>query len=219
MAFRFRVSVRDRRPHPPFFASQAQMKFPGRPHSCLPHIRLSVPKTPCRRSVSSSASSAAATPVRQSRTLTWPDYLAIRGQKRKWEMAATIPAIFLGFGAGAAYFGSRDIDATKPIFGFDPLYVYGFATMACGGLGYLIGPTIGSSFWRLTHRRTMSLIEVKDRDFHRRIVKNRVDPTAQSATNPVPDYYGEKIGSLRQYRQWLRDQAKYKRKARWLAEE
>lgn len=67
------------------------------------------------------------------------------------EQAATIPAIFIGFGAGAAYFGSRDIDATKPIFvrleyffrplelcitkpqGFDPLYVYGFATMACGG--------------------------------------------------------------------------------------
>jgi hypothetical protein len=26
---------------------------------------------------------------------------------------------------------------------------------------------------------------------------------------------GEKIGSLRDYRQWLRDQAKYKRKAQW----
>jgi len=196
------------------------MKLSGSaPHSCLSHIRLTVSRntlknTSCRRGVSSAA------PANQSSLfLTWPDYLAIRGQKRKWEMAATIPSIVLGFGAGAAYFGSRDIDATKPIFGFDPLYVYGFATMACGGLGYLIGPSIGSSFWRLTHRRTMSLIEVKDREFHKRIVKNRVDPTAQSATNPVPDYYGERIGSLRQYRQWLRDQAKYKRKARWLAEE
>ncbi|KLO14912.1 mitochondrial import protein Pam17 [Schizopora paradoxa] len=187
-----------------------------RPRTCknvLRDLRL-------RRNVSSPAPSAATAPSKQSvGTLTWPDYLAIRGQKRKWEMAATIPSIFIGFGAGAAYFGSRDIDATKPIFGFDPLYVYGFATMACGGLGYLIGPTIGSSFWRITHRRTMNLIEAKDREFHRRIVKNRVDPTAQSATNPVPDYYGERIGSLRQYRQWLRDQAKYKRKARWLAEE
>ena len=29
---------------------------------------------------------------------------------------------------------------------------------------------------------------------------------------------GEKIGSLHAYRQWLRDQAKYKKKAKWLEE-
>ena len=37
---------------------------------------------------------------------------------------------------------------------------------------------------------TMKLIEARDREFHQHIVKNRVDPTAQSATNPVPDFYG-----------------------------
>jgi import inner membrane translocase subunit TIM23 len=99
----------------------------------------------------------------------------------------------------------------------------------------------------------MAHIEARDREFHQRIVKNRVDPTAQSATNPVPDFYGtcfsktrthapssyhlyqhhdfissantdstgldstgEKIGSLHQYRQWLRDQSRYKKKAKWL---
>ena len=58
------------------------------------------------------------------------------------------------------------------------------------GAGYLVGPAIGSSLWRLTHRKTMNLIEAKDREFYRRIVKNRANPIAQSATNPVPDYYG-----------------------------
>lgn len=58
------------------------------------------------------------------------------------------------------------------------------------GMGYLIGPTVGAACWRLTHRRTMKLIDARDREFHKRIVKNRVDPTAQSATNPVPDFYG-----------------------------
>lgn len=53
-----------------------------------------------------------------------------------------------------------------------------------------MGPVIGSACWRMGHRRTMKLIEVKDREFHNHIVKNRVDPTAQSATNPVPDFYG-----------------------------
>ena len=86
------------------------------------------------------------------------------------------------------------------------------------GLGYLIGPVLGSSFWRMTHRRAMRLIERRDKEFHEHIVKNRVDPIRQSATNPVPDYYGEcapsqsvrtfslqhegeKIGSLHDYRQ------------------
>ena len=57
-------------------------------------------------------------------------------------------------------------------------------------MGYLLGPTVGAACWRLTHRRTMKLIDARDREFHKRIVKNRVDPTAQSATNPVPDFYG-----------------------------
>jgi import inner membrane translocase subunit TIM23 len=42
----------------------------------------------------------------------------------------------------------------------------------------------------MTHRRTLALIEAKDREFYRHIVKNRVDPRAQSTNNPVPDYYG-----------------------------
>ena len=39
----------------------------------------------------------------------------------------------------------------------------------------------------------MALIEERDREFHRHIVRNRVDPRAQSATNPVPDFYGEQV--------------------------
>ena len=91
-------------------------------------------------------------------------------------------------------------------------------SLSVPGLGYLIGPVLGSSFWRMTHRRAMRLIERRDKEFHEHIVKNRVDPTRQIATNPVPDYYGEcapsrsirtfslqlegeKIGSLHNYRQ------------------
>jgi len=130
-------------------------------------------------------------------------------------MALTIPCVLAGLAGGAAYFGSMELDATKPIMGIDPLLFFGGATMGCMGAGYLVGPILGSNLWRVTHRRTMALIEERDREFHRHIVRNRVDPRAQSATNPVPDFYGEKIGSLHQYRQWLRDQARYKRKSQW----
>jgi import inner membrane translocase subunit TIM23 len=46
----------------------------------------------------------------------------------------------------------------------------------------------------------------KETEFFHRIKKHRVDPTSSSLGNPVPDYYGEKIGSVTDYRRWLKDQ-------------
>jgi len=145
--------------------------------------------------------------------LTWPEYLAIRKNKRTWQTVATIPCALLGLAGGATYFGNLDTDPLKPIMGIDPFFFYGFCTLGCVGVGALVGPTIGTSIWRYRNRRILDLIDKKDHEFFSRIAKNRVDASLQSPTHPVPDYYGEKIGSLHQYRQWLRDQAKYKRKA------
>lgn len=52
----------------------------------------------------------------------------------------------------------------------------------------------------------------KDKDLYSRIKRFRVDPSANSFSNPVPDYYGEKINSVAGYRQWLKDQRVYNRK-------
>lgn len=58
------------------------------------------------------------------------------------------------------------------------------------GAGFLIGPTLGSAVWRVVHRNNLKLIDARDRQFYQHIAKNRVDPSLQSPTNPVPDYYG-----------------------------
>ncbi|KAG6817777.1 hypothetical protein H0H87_003185 [Tephrocybe sp. NHM501043] len=159
------------------------------------------------------STSAKKTGVNEVKKLTWPEYLAIRGSKRKWQMAVTIPCALLGFFGGATYFGSLETDPAKPIMGIDPFFFYGACTVGCVGIGALIGPSIGSALWSARHRNQMALVDAMDREFYRRIAKNRVDASLQSPTHPVPDYYGEKVGSLHQYRQWLRDQGKYKRKA------
>ena len=69
-------------------------------------------------------------------------------------------------------------------------------------LGYLIGPTLGSSFFSLTHpalsRGNPAPLEVMDREFFNRIRRNRVDPSFQSVNNPAPDFYGEKVGLILQ---------------------
>ncbi|KAJ8480796.1 hypothetical protein ONZ51_g6424 [Trametes cubensis] len=204
------------------FARSLQFVCRSKPLSsaCKPHTRFSAPSRAKSTSAkaeppkSSSALKRNAQPTQaEKESLPWQEYLTIRKRKRRWETALTIPTTIGGFMAGLSYFGNMEMDPTKPIFNIDPMFVYGAATLGCAGLGYLIGPIIGSTIWRLTHRRLMRLIEQRDREFHQHIVKNRVDPTAQSATNPVPDYYGEKIGSLHDYRQWLRDQSKFRKKA------
>ncbi|KAG6864746.1 hypothetical protein C0991_007421 [Blastosporella zonata] len=157
--------------------------------------------------------SAKKTVVDEAKKLTWPEYLAIRGSKRKWQLAVTVPCAFLGFFGGVAYFGSLETDPAKPIMGIDPFFFYGACTVGCVGIGALIGPSIGSAVWRARHSNQLAFVDAMDREFYRRIAKNRVDASLQSPTHPVPDYYGEKVGSLHQYRQWLRDQGKYKRKA------
>ncbi|EJD53121.1 mitochondrial import protein Pam17 [Auricularia subglabra TFB-10046 SS5] len=161
----------------------------------------------------STAASGSAAPEQ---TLSWPEFMSIRKARRRWELATTIPTTVACGVFGCMYFFSLEGDSSKPIFGIDPLFVYAIGGVGCTGLGYLIGPSIGSAGWRLTHRARLALIDAKERELHRRIVKYRVPPELTPANNPrLPDFYGEKIGSMRDYRHWLRDQSKYKRKAIW----
>ncbi|KAJ6531107.1 mitochondrial import protein Pam17 [Mycena capillaripes] len=145
--------------------------------------------------------------------LNWVEYFDTRRRRRQWQTAFTIPCAMIGFFGGSFYFGSLQTDPTKPIMGIDPMMFYGGCTILCMGAGYVVGPSMGSAVWRIMNRRAVAKIDARDREFYRHVANNRVDASLQSATNPVPDYYGEKVGSLKQYKQWLRDHRKYKRKA------
>ncbi|KAJ7772944.1 mitochondrial import protein Pam17 [Mycena maculata] len=145
--------------------------------------------------------------------LNWVEYFEIRRKRRQWQTVFTIPCAMVGLIGGSLYFGSLQTDPMKPIMGIDPMMFYGGCTLLCMGGGFVIGPSIGSSMWRVMNRNTIAKIDARDRRFYDHIAKNRVEASLQSATNPIPDYYGEKVGSLRQYKQWLRDQSKYRRKA------
>lgn len=59
------------------------------------------------------------------------------------------------------------------------------------GAGYVVGPSMGSAMWRIMNRKAVAQIDALDREFYRHVANNRVDASLQSATNPVPDYYGE----------------------------
>jgi hypothetical protein len=66
-------------------------------------------------------------------------------------------------------------------------------------LGYLIGPTIGSALFSLTHpslsKGNPAPLEVMDRAFYDHVKANRASPEFQSVNNPAPDFYGEKVSN------------------------
>ncbi|EST04932.1 Mitochondrial import protein Pam17 [Kalmanozyma brasiliensis GHG001] len=159
------------------------------------------------------SASPAAAPSNELSNLSWDKYLQLRKSRRLAGMVTTIPTTLLAGAAAGSYFLTLEIDPTNTIAGLDPIYINAGLTLACTGLGWLTGPTVGNSIWSLLHRKNAKQIAEKDHDFYEHIKRNRVDPTRQSVQNPVPDYYGEKIGSIKQYRQWLRDQAAFRRKA------
>lgn len=113
----------------------------------------------------------------------------------------------------------------------DPFVSFGLFTFACGGLGWLAGPFVGTAAFNWRNKKYRRQMDEKEKEFYARIKRWRVDPSTSSMANPVPgmlylelkqyieeeangilDYYGEKIGSVADYRQWLKDQRAFNRK-------
>lgn len=146
--------------------------------------------------------------------LTWVDYFQLKKQNNRIN---TIAGVFTGLGGAfitLSYLGNIEIDVEKPIMGFDPLMVMGGAVILGGLVGFLVGPFIGSSIFRLTNRAQLKQFELKNTEFLSRLRIKRPDPSSQSFSNPIPDYYGEKIYSLKDYKQWLRDCNAFRRKSK-----
>jgi len=104
------------------------------------------------------------------------------------------------------------MDALVSQIPLDPFITLGLITFTCGGIGWLTGPTVGTGVFNWRNRKFKAQMDEKEKEFYRRIKRFRVDPSASSMANPVPDYYGEKISSVAGYRQWLKDQRAFNKK-------
>ncbi|KAH0537067.1 hypothetical protein FGG08_006108 [Glutinoglossum americanum] len=151
----------------------------------------------------------------QDAPLTWNTFLLLRRRRRHYNVASSILSSISSTILGVSYLSQQDIDAlSSQLYGLDPFMVLGLATVGFGVVGWLAGPVLGGWAFSLVRGgggvgRQMA---EKEKEFFDRIRRHRVDPSSQSFSNPVPDYYGEKIGSVQQYRQWLKDQRAYNKK-------
>ncbi|KAL7274688.1 TIM23 complex component [Rhizina undulata] len=146
--------------------------------------------------------------------LDWDTFLRLRRLRRRYNLVSSVFTSFFTTTAGLGYLANKEIDPTQTIYGMDPLVMFGLATIGCGAAGWLAGPVLGTGAFGLLKRRYMEQISEREREFLQHIKKNRADPSFQSFSNPVIDYYGEKIGSVKDYRQWLKDQRAYNRKSK-----
>ena len=169
---------------------------------------------PVVRPLSTKAESSATKAASSEKGLTWTKFFQLKRRQRKINIVSSVFTAILGCNISWSYLSTMQIDPTQMIFGFDPLVVISAGLVASGTLGYLCGPLFGSQVFKIANSKYLSEFNAKNKDFLRHIKKNRVDASSQSFTNPVPDYYGEKIGSIKAYRQWLRDCHSYARKAK-----
>lgn len=146
--------------------------------------------------------------------MSWEDYLNLRKVQKRTGLAGSVIAAVLTMGCSFTYLSTIEIDPTETLFGLDIFTVYIGAILCTGFVGFMFGPSlIGDPLFSLMNRSAMGSYRIKQKLFLKHIAKMRVDASRQSMNNPVPDYYGENIGSLKDYRQWLRDCNEYRRKA------
>ncbi|KAF2728363.1 mitochondrial import protein Pam17 [Polyplosphaeria fusca] len=169
----------------------------------------STPLTPSTRHASTvSPTTASSPPLPTPPTqLTWNRFLELRRKRRKISVAASsFTAIATCYG-GLRIFIEQNLDSKlSAAVGLDPVIVTGMGVMGFLATGWLVGPFFGNAAFGGWYRGIRKEIEWKEREFYSRIKRHRADPTSSSMANPVPDYYGEKIGSVAGYRRWLKDQ-------------
>ncbi|KPM45360.1 hypothetical protein AK830_g1240 [Neonectria ditissima] len=144
--------------------------------------------------------------------LDWNSFFKLRVKRRRVQLVFSFTSGILGAFSGAVALSAGLAEPIVSQIPLDPVVTLGLMTFACGGMGWLVGPSIGAQVFYMYHRKWKKQITQKEAEFFTRIKKHRVDPTNSSASNPVPDFYGEKIQSVTGYRRWLKDQKAFNKK-------
>lgn len=164
----------------------------------------------CRVRNASSSATAPESPT----ALDWNNFFSLRTSRRRYALTSSIVTSVASTATAITAFSEVPelADNITRLIPTDPFISMGVATFGATFLGWLIGPAFGNAIWRLLHRSRLPEFTVKERAFFERIKRHRVNPSGASTNNPVPDFYGEKVGSVAGYRRWLKDQRAFNRK-------
>ncbi|KAK3355440.1 Presequence translocated-associated motor subunit pam-17, mitochondrial [Neurospora tetraspora] len=144
--------------------------------------------------------------------LDWNTFFKLRKTRRRVQLAFSVIMTLVTSGVGGAVLSTGVADSLVSQVPLEPMFAIGLMTASFGALGWLMGPPIGAMVFNALKSKYRGQMAIKESQFFARIKKHRVDPSASSMGNPVPDFYGEKISSVAGYRQWLKDQRAFNKK-------
>lgn len=130
--------------------------------------------TPNTNPASSSTSTTADPP------LDWNSFFTLRKTRRRFQVFSSLITMSIGGTAGAMLLVNMDMDWLLSKVPMDPFFALGIMTMSFAGLGWLAGPSVGSSLFYVFKRGVKKPMAVKESEFFARIKKNRVDPSNSS---------------------------------------
>ncbi|KAF7190346.1 Presequence translocated-associated motor subunit pam17, mitochondrial [Pseudocercospora fuligena] len=185
-------------------AKQARLQQSPRPRIASEVRQARLP--PAARKASTTTSTTQAIP---DNVLTWDRFFELRRTRRWINLGCSVLTSVITVGVATPLIAQADFDSWgAQISGLDPIVVLGISTFTVAAGGWLCGPSFGNLMFSLWagRRGWRAGIAEKEKSFYARIKRYRADASASSPQNPIPDYYGEKIGSVKDYRRWLKDQ-------------
>lgn len=135
----------------------------------------------------------------------WNDWFGFRRRINSYRRINAIPFTLLSLPINYLMMTSPWLDPTKPVFGVDPVIFIGVSFLGTAAAGFLIGSSIPMGYLRCLKPQVYREYNDRLRKFYHKIVKYRANvPTDPSKLTQNIDFYGEKIGSISDYRKWLR---------------
>ncbi|GAB7357226.1 hypothetical protein MBLNU459_g8207t1 [Dothideomycetes sp. NU459] len=172
-----------------------------------------IPLTRHSSTTSTSSPQASTTSSAETSALTWNEFLKLRRTRRYINLGASAASGLGSIVVAAPIMAEYELENIgAQMTGMDPVFVLGGSLVAVGAVGWLMGPFLGTAVFKIWKSSATVEFARKEKDFYTHIKRYRADPASSSVNNPVPDYYGEKISSVSDYRRWLKDQRAFNRK-------
>ncbi|KAJ3313613.1 TIM23 complex component [Blyttiomyces sp. JEL0837] len=146
-------------------------------------------------------------------SITWTDFFRFRRSRIMMERLCAFAGGVVSLFSGTYYFMAvADFDPTEPVFGvIDAFLAYGLASVGVGMLGAVVGLFSGGLIWRAIQKQgVINAIDQREKQFFKRLVAFRPAELRLSLQNPLPDYYGEGVTSVGEYRAWIKKQRDYR---------
>jgi import inner membrane translocase subunit TIM23 len=136
----------------------------------------------------------------------WNQWFSFRRRLKIVQRLCGIPMIgVVSLPINYCILNSPWIDPSKLLFGMDPIVFAGLSIVTTGTIGYFVGCSLPLVYLKHFNHSLFMQHEARKGDFFQRICKLRANVSSDpSKLLSSVDFYGEGIGSVAQYRNWLR---------------